>query len=121
MALRSCGSSRVLDSPNDLGDPLNLNFVREQLPADPSLSWTEDEPLEDVITNRIFCLGEPPRRLLLFHAGELLLIDRTKWPERRLLRFHFDTLFTNSDGAKLLAALTTRENVRRCQPARSAG
>ena len=49
--------------------------------------------------------------MLLFHAGQLVLIDRTKWAKRRLLRFHFDKVFTSTDATKLMLALTGAEDV----------
>ena len=94
----------VLDATNELGDPLSLPFLREQLPPGEDLKWTGDAALEDVLSEQVFAGEEPPRWVLLFHAGQLVLIDRTKWSDRRLLRFHFDQIFTGKDSTRLLSA-----------------
>jgi hypothetical protein len=101
----------ALDPTNELADPLTLPVVREQLPPGEDLKWTEDVALEDVITEGVFAGDEPPRWVLLFHAGQLVLIDRTKWAQRRLLRFHFEKVFTSTDATKLLLALAGSEDV----------
>jgi hypothetical protein len=95
----------ALDATNELGDPLSLPFLREQLPPQADLKWTGDATLEDVLTDHVFAGEEPPRWVLLFHAGQLILIYRTKWSDRRLLRFHFDQIFTSNDATRLLPAL----------------
>ena len=101
----------ALDATNELGDPLSLPFLREQLPPQEEGKWTGDATLEDVITDQVFAGEEPPRWILLFHAGQLLLIDRTKWPDRRLLRFHFDKTFSSNDATRLLLALAGAESI----------
>ena len=101
----------VLDATNELGDPLSLPFLRQQLPPGEDLKWTGDATLEDVLGEHVFAGEEPPRWVLLFHAGQLVLIDRTKWSDRRLLRFHFDQIFTGTDGARLLPALAGAESI----------
>jgi len=88
----------AVDLANELADPLTLPVVREQLPAGDDLHWTEDAAFEDIVSDQIFAAEEPPRWIRLFHAGQLILIDRTKWPQRRILRFHFDQIFTTPDG-----------------------
>ena len=100
----------ALDATNELGDPLSLPFLREQLPPQEDLKWTGDATLEDVLTDHVFAGEEPPRWVLLFHAGQLILIDRTKWSDRRLLRFHFDRIFTSNDATRLLPALAGAES-----------
>jgi hypothetical protein len=50
----------------------------------------EVDPLvsrEELITKHIFAAPEPPRWVLLYGGTQILLIDRTKWPSKRLLRF----------------------------------
>jgi hypothetical protein len=101
----------ALDATNELGDPLSLPFLREQLPPADDLKWTGDATLEDVLTEQIFAGEEPPRWVLLFHAGQLVLIDRTKWADRRLLRFHFERIFTSNDASRLLPALAGAESI----------
>jgi len=66
---------------------------------------------EETLTKSVFSDDTPPRWVLLFHAGQLVLIDRTKWSDRRLLRFHFDQIFTGNDGPRLLPALAGAESI----------
>ena len=101
----------ALDATNELSDPLSLPVLREQLPPADDLKWTGDATLEDVLTEQVFASEEPPRWVLLFHAGQLILIDRTKWADRRLLRFHFDQIFTSNDASHLLPALAGAESI----------
>ena len=50
----------ALDPTNELADPLTLPVVREQLPPGDDLKWTEESPLEDVITEGVFAGDGPP-------------------------------------------------------------
>lgn len=98
----------AVDPTNELADPLTLPAAaagQEQSSEDEVLTW------EDVITDRVFSGPEPPIWVVLAHLGQLVLIDRRKWAERRLLRFRFEELFSSGDGKKLFAALLARENL----------
>ena len=99
-----------VDAANELADPLTLSVVREQLPPGEDIQWTEDANFEDILADHVFTAEEPPRWIRLFHAGQLILIDRTKWSQRRVLRFHFDRIFSTPDGPKLLLALAGAES-----------
>jgi hypothetical protein len=101
----------TLDPSNELSDPLALPLVPEQISAGEDVKWPDEETLEDIISDRVFTGDEPPRWVLLFHAGQLMLLDRTKWPQRRLLRFHFEDVFTSGDAVRLMTALTARSSV----------
>jgi hypothetical protein len=84
------------------------------LPVNPGETTEEALTWEDMLTDSVFSGPEPPRWMLLFHPGQLVLIERTKWAERCLLRFNLDTLFTSRDATKLFAALVARESI--CSP-----
>lgn len=55
-----------------------------------------EETLEDVVTS-VFDLDEPPRFVLIVSEGELLLCERSKWPEKRLLRFELSEILGRRD------------------------
>jgi len=55
-----------------------------------------EESLEDVVTS-IFDLDEPPRFVLVVSEAELLLCERSKWPEKRLLRFELSEILGRRD------------------------
>ncbi len=94
----------ALDLTNELADPLLLPVMPGDT-SDDAVTW------EDFITNQVFSGPEPPRWVLLFHLGQLVLIERGKWAERRLLRFDFGKLLTSADARKLFAALVARESI----------
>ena len=105
------------DSTNEFGDPLALQLSREQFEAFEGAETSEAEldderpEIEEVITDGIFGLEDPPRWILLAHAGQLVLIDRTKWSQRRLLRFEFPEVFNSSDSLKVFAAIASANSV----------
>src|ERR1700739_2636174 len=94
----------ALDLTNELADPLLLPAMPGDT-SDDAVTW------EDFITNQVFSGPEPPRWVLLFHLGQLVLIERGKWAERRLLRFDFEKLLSSADARKLFAALVARESI----------
>jgi len=94
----------ALDLTNELADPLLLPVTPGDT-SDDAVTW------EVFITDQVFSGPEPPRWALLFHLGQLVLIERGKWAERRLLRFDFEKLLSSPDARKLFAALVARESI----------
>jgi len=90
-------------SQDDL-DPLSVAPHKEQfhgqLPVDKS--WLAEE-WNKVITTRIYGQPHPPRWVLLLSDSQLLLIDRLKWNQNRLLRFGWDDILGRRDDATLKA------------------
>ena len=74
-------------------DPLNLPLL--------------DTPVEELISREIFTLDEPPRFVLLLGESQVLLIDRSKWREKRLMRFDLTEILGRKDTEtlKVMAAL----------------
>jgi len=62
-----------------------------------------DTPLAELITRGLFALEEPPRWVLVFSFDQVLLIDRAKWGQKRLLRFELDEIYGRSEGDTLRA------------------
>jgi hypothetical protein len=76
----------------------------------------EDDPLvaqEEILTKLVFAAAEPPRWVLLYGAKQLLLLDRTKWPSKRFLRFDLAEILGRREPSTLraTAALLHRESV----------
>ena len=76
----------------------------------------EGDPLatkEELITKHIFAAPEPPRWILLYGGTQLLLIDRTKWPSKRFLRFDLAEILGRREPSTLraTAALLHRDSV----------
>ena len=85
-------------------DPLSLRPHPDQYHGEvPPPEAVLKEPWEDIITRRIFAADHPPRWLLLLSPGQLLLIERGKWPQGRLLRFVFEDIFGRHEDATLQA------------------
>ncbi len=59
-------------------------------------TFAPEEALEDVVTT-IFDLEVPPRFVLIVSERELLLCERSKWPEKRLLRFDLGEILGRRD------------------------
>ena len=103
----------VLDSEQT--DPLDVSLQPCQfLAGDPPPRDLLGESLDDVVTTRIFALSEPPRWVILASLGNLVLIDRSKWNEKRLLRFDLREIFDRKDAGTLeaMAALLHAESVQ---------
>lgn len=47
-----------------------------------------DQTWEDTLSKRLFAEDHPPRWVLLIHHDEWLLIERSKWARKALLRFN---------------------------------
>ena len=52
-----------------------------------------DIAFEEVISRQVFGLSEPPRWIILYNLDQILLIDRTKWNQKRFLRFDLTHLY----------------------------
>lgn len=106
-------------------DPLSLPFLPAQLPPpEPgaegnieALSLPADGgeplPLEDVLTDFVFSLPEPPRWALVLNHGLVVLADRTKWGQKRTLRFDLAELYGRrvESSFRALAALLHRDSL----------
>lgn len=99
---------------DDKDDPLNLTLKPEQ--------WLYDhEPqaallklsIDDLINKAIFALDHPPRWILLLSDTQLLLIDRSKWHEKRLLRFDLSEIFGRREDStlKAMTALLVKDHL----------
>jgi|NGEPerStandDraft_6_1074524.scaffolds.fasta_scaffold98078_2 hypothetical protein len=76
----------------------------------------EDDPLvaqEEILTKQVFAAAEPPRWVLLYGARQLLLLDRTKWPSKRFLRFDLGEILGRHESSTLraTAALLHRDSI----------
>ncbi len=69
--------------------------------------------LEHIISKEIFGLEEPPRWIIIISMTRILLIDRTKWNEKRLIRFDLNEIFGRKEPSTLKAvcALLARESI----------
>ena len=69
-------------------------------------------PIVELVTQGLFALDEPPRWVLILNASQIVLIDRSKWPQKRMLRFELDEILSrkDTDTLKAVAALLHRRS-----------
>lgn len=79
-------------------DPITWQLEDRQIEQ-----WCAIE-LEEVIGQHVFGLPEPPRFVLLADATEVVLLDRTKWFEKRMLRFDLSEILGRKDAETLACA-----------------
>lgn len=85
-------------------NPLDLEFDDTQYPDDiPPEHRCTGKTLEEAVGGVVFRMDEPPRWLLLASADMLLLVDRSKWNEKRLLGFDLRDILDRRDAATLRA------------------
>jgi hypothetical protein len=94
----------VLASPGDGGNGAELT------------GEDDEDPLaaqEEILTRQVFAAPEPPRWVLLYGAKQLILLDRTKWPSKRFLRFDLEEILGRRESSTLraTAALLHRDSV----------
>jgi hypothetical protein len=116
-------------------DPLEQTLTAEQFAglrpehADPNAALsdvevTEDRPLDtalaEVITKGLFALDEPPRYVLVVNASQIVLLDRNKWSQKRLLRFELDEILGRKDAETLKATVALLHRQSTCPSGPSA-
>lgn len=93
-------------------DPLALSLLKAQFPADVDKKHRDNlrknargeyRSWQDLISTEVFTQPEPPRFVLLLGNRQLLLLDRTKWAQNRLLRFDFEDILSRRETETLKA------------------
>jgi hypothetical protein len=97
----------------ELEDPLDLCLHRCQYRDADLASVPAHDNLDELVTRRIFARAEPPRWLLLLNLGSAVLLDRSKWTEKRLLRFALHDILDRREPSTLRAtvALLHRDSI----------
>ena len=72
-----------------------------------------EESYEELITKQLFGDEEPPRWVMIAGLESIILIDRSKWPEKRMLEFDLTEIFdARSDELfKALAGMLSPETL----------
>lgn len=93
-------------------DPLALSLLTAQFPADTDKNKRDSlrkkangeyRSWQDLLSTVVFTQNEPPRFVLLLGNRQLLLLDRTKWAQNRLLRFDFEEILSRRETDTLKA------------------
>lgn len=94
-------------------DPLESNFIKTQYGNADAENILSDLTLTEIITKQIFTLAEPPRWIILLNLSSVILLDRSKWNERRFLRFDLPEILSRRVPAtlKAMSALLHRESI----------
>ena len=92
-------------------DPLQQEVLKEQYAEAPET--LPEAPWVDVVTRQVFGLPDPPRWVLLIDFSTVVLIDRSKWNAKQLLRFDLNEIFGRRETStfRAMAALVHRESV----------
>ncbi len=110
------------DPEDESTDPLALTLHKAQFPNDVD-SKLRDELIknargeyrtwQDLLSTVVFTQVEPPRFVLLLGNRQLLLLDRTKWAQNRLLRFDFEEILGRReiDTLKATAVLLHKDSL----------
>ncbi|KPA17237.1 restriction endonuclease subunit M, partial [Candidatus Magnetomorum sp. HK-1] len=93
----------VFDDQGEESDPLELFFQKDQYPTDDETIQIPETSVEEVITKQIFGLSEPPRWIILISNKQMILLDRTKWHDKRLLRFNLRDILDRREISTLQA------------------
>lgn len=87
-------------------DPLALSLLKAQFPSDADKHKRDSlrkkangeyRSWQDLLSTAVFTQNEPPRFVLLLGNRQLLLLDRTKWSQNRLLRFDFEEILSRRE------------------------
>ncbi|MFZ4438473.1 MAG: Eco57I restriction-modification methylase domain-containing protein [Syntrophales bacterium] len=94
-------------------DPLESSFMPAQYGSVEEGRMLPDVSLTEIITKQIYTLAEPPRWIILLSLSHIILLDRSKWSERRFLRFDLSEILSRRVSATLraMSALLHRENI----------
>ena len=104
----------ALTRHGEASDPLEQTLFNEQYTGDDEKApGFLDIPLEEIITRHVFGRSEPPRWVILVGFSQLLLLDRTKWHEKRLLRFDIREILDRRETTTLqaTAALLHKDSI----------
>lgn len=66
-------------------------------PEELKISPSENKNFSDIINDHIFSDRYPPRFIILASIGQIILIDRMKWPMNRYLRFDLNDILSRRD------------------------
>jgi hypothetical protein len=97
----------VIEASGGSTDPLSLPFSMNQFDSqEDSAKYVVDLSIEDIVSKQIFSQSEPPRWVMIVSDTQLLLIDRSKWNDQRLLRFDLEEILARREPMTLAAMCT---------------
>lgn len=95
----------VAGVPEDGNDPLHQSFLPQQYVDELNpVKHLLDMDLETIIAKEIYASPEPPRWILALQYNRIMLIDRSKWSDKRLLSFDLAEILNRRETSTLKAA-----------------
>ena len=103
----------VLDRGQESTNPLDCEWQTEVCTPAASGVRASACSVGDFITKRIFTLDEPPRWLIVSTLSQIVLVDRTKWHDKRLLGFDLTEIYARRETTtfQALTALLHKESI----------
>ena len=106
----------VIEGINSYGDdsnPLSLSFRKEQFQAEEMPKELLDISLDAIITKFVFSMAEPPRWVIVVNDLQVILLDRSKWNKKRMLRFDISEILGRKEDStlKAMAVLLHRNSI----------
>lgn len=103
-------AAAIADAEDDDSSPLQL---LTPVASEQGKSKYAHSDWEETLSKRLFADDHPPRWVLLLHHEEWLLIERSKWGRKALLRFNLPELFGPRDDKQFraMAALLGSQSV----------
>jgi hypothetical protein len=95
-------------------DPFRATILEKQLNGklDPRKKIPQED-WEEIISKKIFTLDEPPRWIIFINIDSIFLLDRSKWGQKKWLRFDLSDIFGRKELStiKAFSALLHRDNI----------
>jgi hypothetical protein len=103
----------IIHAKDSDGDPLSSEAYGEEFGISEPARSLAAGTLDDILTKQVFTAAEPPHWVLLYSATQIVLINRTKWSQKRLLRFDLTEILGRREPSTLraAAALLHRDSV----------
>ncbi|WP_196051226.1 Eco57I restriction-modification methylase domain-containing protein [Clostridium butyricum] len=93
-----------IDEFNNEGEMLHNGFKDIQFESENDMYKSfQGLSFEEIISKSVFSSEEPPRWVLLSSYKEIVVVDRTKWGEKRVLDFKLDDIFSRKEESTLQA------------------
>ncbi len=102
----------TISRPDERLDPLDLCLAQCQYSGIEPDKMVLQDCLADLVTKKIFTQSEPPRWIMLMSPFDVVLLDRSKWNEKRFLRFDLPEVLGRRESSTLraVAALLSRDS-----------
>lgn len=100
-------------SSTEATDVLDACLVKAQYSEAEGDKLPLDMNFAELVTKQVFTLPEPPRWVVVVGFASIVLLDRSKWNEKRFLRFDLAEIFGRKELTtfKAMAALLHRNSV----------